>query len=213
MALSQPTTSGRKTSSKAPDHPGPDRRRPGKTDAAALVAGASWSAPSPDMVLTKRRRRPATRTRRDLRSREAIRRGRARSDRHGAARGTRGDWPDPSRVEIGEALAPTETFVTGYRIYPFVGRIPHPSRLALVPTPAEVETLLTFSLTALSGDYAIRRLIRRGVPIHTPTYIVGEHLIWGATARILGDFLLLRLPSRQGRPRGSPTPSRSRRSS
>jgi 8-oxo-dGTP pyrophosphatase MutT (NUDIX family) len=96
---------------------------------------------------------------------------------------------DPSLVEIGEALAPTETFVTGYRIYPFVGRIPHPSRLALVPNPAEVETLLTFSLTALSGGYAIRRLIRRGVPIHTPTYMVGEHLIWGATARILGDFL------------------------
>jgi hypothetical protein len=35
----------------------------------------------------------------------------------------------------------------------------------------------------------MRRLIRRGVPIRTPTYEVGEHLIWGATARILGELL------------------------
>ena len=96
---------------------------------------------------------------------------------------------DPSRVEIGEALPPTATFVTGYRIHPFVGRIPHPSRLALEPNPAEVETVLTFSLEILRESYAIRRLIRRGVPIHTPTYEVEGHLIWGATARILGDFL------------------------
>ena len=35
----------------------------------------------------------------------------------------------------------------------------------------------------------MRRLVRRGVPIHTPTYEVDGQLIWGATARILGDFL------------------------
>jgi hypothetical protein len=35
----------------------------------------------------------------------------------------------------------------------------------------------------------MRRLVRRGVPIRTPTYVVGEHMIWGATARILSDFL------------------------
>jgi hypothetical protein len=40
----------------------------------------------------------------------------------------------------------------------------------------------------------MRRLIRRGVPIRTPTYLVAEHLIWGATARILSD-LLRRLPA------------------
>ena len=36
---------------------------------------------------------------------------------------------------------------------------------------------------------ALRRLVRRGVPIRTPTYLVGEHLIWGATARIVGELL------------------------
>jgi 8-oxo-dGTP pyrophosphatase MutT (NUDIX family) len=96
---------------------------------------------------------------------------------------------DPSLVEIGEALPPTRTFVTGYLVHPFVGRIPHPADLDLRPNPAEVETILSFSLELLCGSYAMRRLIRRGVPIHTPTYGVEGHLIWGATARILGDFL------------------------
>jgi 8-oxo-dGTP pyrophosphatase MutT (NUDIX family) len=96
---------------------------------------------------------------------------------------------DPAEVELGEALPPTNTFVTSYRIHPFVGRIPHPSELSLQPNPAEVETLLTFSLAVLRESYEIRRLVRREVPIHTPTYEVEGHLIWGATARILGDFL------------------------
>jgi 8-oxo-dGTP pyrophosphatase MutT (NUDIX family) len=96
---------------------------------------------------------------------------------------------DPAQVEIGEALPATNTFVTGYRIHPFVGHIPHPRDLSLEPNPAEVETVLTFSLDLLRESYAIRRLVRRGVPIHTPTYEVEAHLIWGATARILGDLL------------------------
>jgi 8-oxo-dGTP pyrophosphatase MutT (NUDIX family) len=96
---------------------------------------------------------------------------------------------DPARVEVGEAMPATNTFVTGYRIHPFVGRIPHPRELSLEPNPAEVETVLTFSLEVLRESYEIRRLVRRGVPIHTPTYEVESHLIWGATARILGDLL------------------------
>jgi hypothetical protein len=49
--------------------------------------------------------------------------------------------------------------------------------------------VLTFSLELLREGYAMRRLLRRGVPIHTPTYEVEGHLIWGATARILADLL------------------------
>jgi 8-oxo-dGTP pyrophosphatase MutT (NUDIX family) len=96
---------------------------------------------------------------------------------------------DPAAVERGEELPPTNTFVTDYRIHPFVGHIPHPQELDLKPNPAEVETLLTFSLEVLRENYEIRRLVRRGIPIHTPTYEVESHLIWGATARILSDLL------------------------
>jgi 8-oxo-dGTP pyrophosphatase MutT (NUDIX family) len=96
---------------------------------------------------------------------------------------------DPAAVRIAGALPPTSTFVTGYRVHPFVGLIPHPGELGLEPNPSEVETVLTLSLDSLREGYEMRRLIRRGIPIHTPTYEVEGHFIWGATARILGDFL------------------------
>jgi 8-oxo-dGTP pyrophosphatase MutT (NUDIX family) len=96
---------------------------------------------------------------------------------------------EPGAVELAGALPPTSTFVTGYRIHPFVGLIPDPRGLGLEPNPTEVETLLTLSLEVLRGGYEMRRLVRRGIPIHTPTYEAGGHLIWGATARILGDLL------------------------
>jgi 8-oxo-dGTP pyrophosphatase MutT (NUDIX family) len=96
---------------------------------------------------------------------------------------------DPSRVELGDELPTTGTFVTGFRIHPFVGYIPHPGELGLEPNPTEVETVLTFSLDVFREGYEMRRLIRRGIPFHTPTYEVDGHLIWGATARILGDLL------------------------
>ncbi len=98
---------------------------------------------------------------------------------------------DPAAVELGESLPTTRTFVTEYLIHPFVGRIPHPAELSLVPNPDEVETVLTLSLDVLREGYGMRRLVRRGVPIHTPTYEVEGQLIWGATARILGDLLEL----------------------
>jgi 8-oxo-dGTP pyrophosphatase MutT (NUDIX family) len=96
---------------------------------------------------------------------------------------------EPARVELVGALPPVSTFVTSYRVHPFVGLVAHPSELGLRPNPSEVETVLTFSLALLRESYGMRRLVRRGVPIRTPTYEVEGQLIWGATARILGDLL------------------------
>ncbi len=96
---------------------------------------------------------------------------------------------DPASVEIVGALPPVSTFVTGYRVQPFVGLVPDPTKLHLRPNPGEVETVLAFTLDRLREGYEMRRLVRRGVPIHTPTYEVDGQMIWGATARILGDFL------------------------
>jgi 8-oxo-dGTP pyrophosphatase MutT (NUDIX family) len=96
---------------------------------------------------------------------------------------------DPAVVELSGTLPPASTFVTGYRIHPFVGLVPNPAELGLQPNPAEVGTVLTFSLDVLRENYAMRRLVRRGIPFHTPTYEVEGQLIWGATARILGELL------------------------
>jgi 8-oxo-dGTP pyrophosphatase MutT (NUDIX family) len=93
----------------------------------------------------------------------------------------------PAEVELVGALPPVGTFVTGYRVYPFVGLI-EPDRV-WVPQETEVAQVLELSLSDLVRGHEMKRLVRRGVPIKTPTYTVGEHLIWGATARILQELL------------------------
>ena len=39
------------------------------------------------------------------------------------------------------------------------------------------------------AGYESKRLLRRGVPIKTPTYTVDGHFVWGATARMVEDLL------------------------
>jgi 8-oxo-dGTP pyrophosphatase MutT (NUDIX family) len=90
-------------------------------------------------------------------------------------------------VEVVGALPPTSTIVTNYVIYPFVGMLAPGGRLR--PNPIEVEAVVELGLRELFAGFGRRRLIRRGVPIKTDTYLVDEHLIWGATARILGELL------------------------
>jgi 8-oxo-dGTP pyrophosphatase MutT (NUDIX family) len=90
-------------------------------------------------------------------------------------------------VELIGALQPTPTIATNYAVYPFVGLI-EPGR-TWRPSAAEVAAVLEFPLHRLREGYARRRLLRRGVPFRTDVYCVDEHLIWGATARIVADLL------------------------
>src|SRR6185312_3424840 len=89
------------------------------------------------------------------------------------------------QVEVVGALPPIGTFVTNYKVHPYVGLV-EPG-LQFEPNPSEVESVLIASLDDLEAAYAKRRLVRRGVPIKTDTYLIADKLIWGATARILGD--------------------------
>lgn len=93
----------------------------------------------------------------------------------------------PDAVEVVGALQPTPTIATGYAVYPFVGVI-DPGR-AWTPSTGEVAEVIELALPDLIAGYDRRRLVRRGIPIRTDTYVVGDHLIWGATARILADLI------------------------
>jgi 8-oxo-dGTP pyrophosphatase MutT (NUDIX family) len=92
-----------------------------------------------------------------------------------------------SAVSIIGALQPTPTIATGYAVYPFVGLIE--STRDWVPSAGEVAEVLELPAPALVEGYGRRRLLRRGLPIRTDTYMVGDDLIWGATARIVADLL------------------------
>jgi 8-oxo-dGTP pyrophosphatase MutT (NUDIX family) len=153
----------------------------GRTEAAVLVPMHGWPH-NPGLVLTERRsdlnrhageisfpggRRDEGEDLIETALREA-------EEEIGLARGN---------VELVGALPPIGTFVTNYKISPFVGLIEEGMRFE--PNPTEVESVLIASLDELAAGYEKRRLVRRGVPIKTDTYLIADKLIWGATARIL----------------------------
>jgi len=99
---------------------------------------------------------------------------------------------------LGE-LPPTSTFATRYVIHPFVATIP--AGLAWRLSPREVDAVLELPLEALDAGRTRTRMERRGFTFETDAFVVDEHLIWGATARILENlFERLRTTGRGGRP-------------
>jgi 8-oxo-dGTP pyrophosphatase MutT (NUDIX family) len=157
----------------------------GRTEAAVLVPMHGWPE-NPGLVFTERRsdlRRHAGEVsfpggRRDPGEQLLETALREAEEEIGLSR---------DRVQVAGALPPIGTFVTNYKVFPFVGLIEQGLRFE--PNPAEVESVLVASLEELRRGYDRRRLVRRGVPIKTDTYLIGDALIWGATARILGDLL------------------------
>jgi 8-oxo-dGTP pyrophosphatase MutT (NUDIX family) len=95
------------------------------------------------------------------------------------------------QVSLIGTLAAASTFATSYVIHPFVGEIP--AGVSWRPSAGEVDAVLELSLGALRSGRTRTRMHRRGITFETDTYVVGEHVIWGATARIL-ESLLERLP-------------------
>lgn len=97
-----------------------------------------------------------------------------------------------AHVEVVDVLAPIGTFISGFRVHPFLGRIP--AGLSWTPHPREVAQVLEFTVADLRAGHRFERLLAKGVPVRTDTYTVEGHLIWGATARITRE-LLDRLPT------------------
>jgi 8-oxo-dGTP pyrophosphatase MutT (NUDIX family) len=93
----------------------------------------------------------------------------------------------PDDVELVGALPPTGTFVTGYKVHPFVGMID--AGHTWIPQETEVAQVLELSLPDLKRGFESRRLLGKGVPIKTPTYTVDGHFVWGATGRIVESLL------------------------
>jgi 8-oxo-dGTP pyrophosphatase MutT (NUDIX family) len=85
-------------------------------------------------------------------------------------------------VDVVGCLPPVGTFVTNYKIHPFVGVIK--AGHEWTPQPTEVEVVLDLSLRDVIAGHEMKRLLKKGVPIKTPTYTVDGNLIWGATGRI-----------------------------
>jgi 8-oxo-dGTP pyrophosphatase MutT (NUDIX family) len=92
-----------------------------------------------------------------------------------------------SQVKLLGELPATSTFATGYLIHPFIGLIPAGQLWRL--SPLEVDAVIELPLRTLRESRTRTRMERRGFAFETDAYIVDEHLIWGATARIIENLL------------------------
>jgi 8-oxo-dGTP pyrophosphatase MutT (NUDIX family) len=97
-----------------------------------------------------------------------------------------------AEVKLLGELPAVSTFATGYIIHPFVASIP--AGIAWSLSPKEVDAVLELPVPALRAGRTRTRMERRGISFETDAYVVDDHLIWGATARII-EHLLERLQS------------------
>jgi 8-oxo-dGTP pyrophosphatase MutT (NUDIX family) len=98
---------------------------------------------------------------------------------------------EPDAIKILEHLPAVETIVTGYRIYPFLGRI--------VPPPAwrrekrEIDEIIEvrvkdFTRPGIHGE-EMRQFSFWPGPLNIHFYRIGSHKLWGATYRILHPLI------------------------
>jgi 8-oxo-dGTP pyrophosphatase MutT (NUDIX family) len=85
---------------------------------------------------------------------------------------------------------------TGFVVTPFAGVIPSPYSFTL--SEREIAELIEVPLSALIRPdcYGEHEIVHEGLKRVVLSYQYGRHIIWGATARILGQFLGLLPTSR-----------------
>jgi len=96
---------------------------------------------------------------------------------------------DPKDVEILGELDDMPTYTSSFVISPFVGTIPYPYHFEA--SPEEVEEVISVPLEVLLDKNNFREEMELidGVLVAQYFYHSGDQVIWGATARILKQFL------------------------
>lgn len=96
---------------------------------------------------------------------------------------------NPKDVEILGELDDIPTYTTNFVISPFVGAIPYPYPFEV--NPEEVEEVISVPLEVLLDKNNFREEMQfiDGMLVSQYFYHCGDQIIWGATARILKQFL------------------------
>ena len=98
---------------------------------------------------------------------------------------------DRREIELLGQLDDTLTRASNYLIRPYVGALPRGQRYEFTHAPREVKELLQVPVPHLCSDEAAAWQVveQDGEPLPTRAFAYGEHLIWGATARILSQLV------------------------
>jgi 8-oxo-dGTP pyrophosphatase MutT (NUDIX family) len=96
-----------------------------------------------------------------------------------------------SDVQVLGQLSPLYVSASNYVVQPVVGCLNY--RPDFFPDAREVAEIIELSLSLLSdkGIVGTKELLIRDVPIQAPFYGIDTHIVWGATAMMLSEFLTL----------------------
>lgn len=98
----------------------------------------------------------------------------------------------PGAFDVLEELPPLETFSTGFKVWPFVGRL-HQVPQRWQPQQREVARVLDVAVADLvdpaAGGEQVMDLGRWGRSVRVPVWRVDGHVVWGLTLRILEPVL------------------------
>ena len=94
-------------------------------------------------------------------------------------------------VRVIGALTPIDIPVSGFRLHPIVAAAP--TRPELHPADGEVARILEVALDELLDSRNFTTTVRRrgDIEVHAPAFRIGDAEIWGATAMVLAEFLVL----------------------
>lgn len=103
---------------------------------------------------------------------------------------------ESENVRVLGELPPVDVRVSGFLVHPVVAAAP--AEPALVADPREVAAILHAPLSAFLPDAPIRVVTdeRDGLRLRYGAYPIGRHLVWGATAGILGRLGAFLSPAR-----------------
>jgi 8-oxo-dGTP pyrophosphatase MutT (NUDIX family) len=109
---------------------------------------------------------------------------------------------DSTGLQVMGALSPIDIPVSGFRLHPIIAVADREP--ALTPTEGEVARILEVPVDDLmaQGSVVTTERERDGERIAVPTFRVGTDDIWGATAMVLAEFLVVlgwKGPSNMGR--------------
>jgi 8-oxo-dGTP pyrophosphatase MutT (NUDIX family) len=98
---------------------------------------------------------------------------------------------EESSVQVIAELPVVDTHSTGYRIYPFLGKIQHADEWWF--DPREIAEVIPVAVEDLADPRAygesVEKFSRLPEPIRISFYKVGPHRLWGATYRIVTQLI------------------------
>ena len=97
----------------------------------------------------------------------------------------------PGSARVLGALTPIDIPVSGFRLHPVVAVTDAPQ--TLVPADGEVARILDVAIDDLlhPASFVVSQRERDGVHLRIPAFHVDGEEIWGATAMVLAEFLVL----------------------